>query len=153
MIAKGYYILANRMDWLPAVPVGIVVGDEIVGRDGNRLSSEPGWVSISLKTPVEVPDGDWIGIEQSRTCVVLTPAEEPKWRVARATTAIEESKSTATVDPIAVIRKVNAIHAAAGLLGLRVPELFGAIAQARKSPDEPLEVTVQTLASELAKHK
>lgn len=153
MIVKGYYILASQTEWLPVIPIGIVIGDEVFGREGSPLPPQPGYISILLKTPVETSSSDWIGVDQNNVGVVLTPIDEPQWRVAQATAAIEESKSPATADPIAVIRKVNAIHAAAGLLGLRVPELFGAIAKARKSPDEPLEVTVRTLASDLAKHK
>jgi predicted trehalose synthase len=100
--------------------------------------------------PIDLPENCWLGIETDGSCTVLHPDEEPKWRASRATRAIEDSQLLSQSSPI---RAVCALHAAAALVGLQVAKIHGALAKVRKSPSEPLEVTVQALVETLEKER
>jgi hypothetical protein len=141
-------------DWLPAIPCGLVTDATPVWRDKNK--DEHDHQQQNLSEPVEVPEGSWIGIETNGSATILSASSEFEWCVSRATRAIEEARAhIAGAGPKAsnALRGVYAMHAAAFLVGIRVPDFITALGKVRKTPFEPLEVTVRALASELAKRK
>jgi hypothetical protein len=135
--------------WLPAIPDGLVTLSGFVWKNEIRLEDSQ-FKTQDLPVPLDVPEGSWVGVEDDGTCHVLAASDEAMWRISRATRAIEESYALFRENPI---QSVCALHAASTLMGVKFASLQSALAQARKSPDEPLEATIRALVEDLAKLK
>jgi hypothetical protein len=134
-------------DWLPAVPEGLVTTEGPVW----RRDPEEKFFQVDLQEPVEVPHGNWMGIDLGGKCVVLSPEEEPKWRITRATAALERLQRPEKA--ASALASVNMMHAAASLIGVSIPSLHSELARVRKTANEPLETTVKALVEEMTKQR
>jgi len=156
MKIQGYCLESKDKIWFPTIPIAIVSQRRFFMRDGGLLESEEK-VIIPIGPPMnsedlEIPDNHWIGILADRTCMVLSSEEEPKWRVAQAALCIEKATRKNIEKSIEdTINNVNTLHAAAALVGIDISHLFETLAKARKSPNEPLEVTIRTIRDNLVK--
>ena len=154
MKINGYCLGPQAKDWIPAIPIAVVFDGQILDRNGEPVDIAEK-VIIPIGPPMnpeyfEIPDNQWIGIGSDRKCVILNAEEEPKWRVAQAAMCIEKASRNSTEKSFEdTIRNVNMLHAAATLVGIKISELFSALSQARKTPNEPLEVTVRTIRDKL----
>ena len=159
LVPHGRFGVDNVQEWLPAIPAGLISTEGFLWKDGVRLVDDE--FKTQAVPDIEVPEGCWLGIEKDGSCTVLHPDEEPKWRASRAASALEESqrltKSTVPSSWPQVasnpLRAVCALHAAAALVGLRVAGLHDALQRARKSPSEPLEVTVRAMMESMARER
>lgn len=133
--------------WVPSIPPGLVTDEGVVWRE-----KEEDFKQVDLPSPLEIPDGCWLGVELDGTCTSLHPHDETEWRVTRATKAIQGVLHRPGDAPSAM-RSVFSLHAGSKLLGISLPELHAALAKVRQSPQEPLEVTVRALATELARQR
>jgi hypothetical protein len=135
--------------WAPCIPVGLATEGGLVFLSEYENRDKPSFHRVQLKDPVEVPDGSWLGIEMDGSCTVLARGEEAEWRVTRATKAIQSLANRPA--SMSAMRLVSAMHAGAHLIGIRISDLQSALTKARKSPQEPLEVTVRAVAAELGR--
>jgi hypothetical protein len=156
------YCLQTQMgppeEWLPAIPIGLLSTEGFLWKDSRAedLAEKHKFKQIELKNPTEFADGCWLGIETDGSCTTLRSDDEPKWRITRATRALEEVQGFAKVNPgqtLDALHSVYRLHAAAALMGVRVAGLHMDLLRVRKSSNEPLEVTVRALVEELAKQK
>lgn len=138
MNVEGYCLATHTHDWIPAIPAALIVDGQFFTRDKAVDKAALSRVDIPA---VFVPDGYWIGVEGSGACTILSPVEERKWCVNRSSKAVEESQQLMKGAGNA-LRAVHMLHAAAGLVGLRIPDLMHAISTLRKDSNEPLEVVI-----------
>jgi hypothetical protein len=161
MKIQGYCLEADAKYNFPAIPIAVVASTQeysetpkILGRDGESVEISDK-IIIPIGPPInpevfEIPEGCWLGIGANRECVVLTSDDEPKWRVAQAAICIDKaSRNNVEKSLEDTIRNVSLLHAGAALVGLKVSHLFETLSKARKSPNEPLEVTIRTIISGL----
>ena len=134
---------------VPVVPVGLIVEDQGFVWKGERFVDGE-FVAVDLNPPVEIPDDSWLGIESDKSYAVLARSEQAAWRISHATRAVEESQKPIS-GPESALHAVRQLHIAADLMGVRVSELHAALLRVRKSPNEPLEVTVRALIEEMQK--